>query len=433
MQHQGVRSSIGIGLCGLGTVGSGVFNLLTSNAAEIRRRTGHHIEIVQIGCRRGGHPDCDLSGIAITDNIFEVVENPRIDLVIELIGGTDTALKLVRGAIANKKHLVTANKALLAEFGETLFAEAEAAGVSLKYEAAIAGGIPIVKALQEGLAGNKIHLLAGIINGTANFILTEMERLGNRDFGEVLEQAQALGYAEADPTFDVEGVDAAHKLAILSSIAFGVKLQFDAVYTEGIANISVDDMRYAAELGYRIKHLGITRRAGKGIELRVHPALIESATMLAQVNGVMNAVLVDSDAAGQTLYVGAGAGAGPTASSVVADVIDILRAGGAANLGFVKDAIQDQVILAIEDIKTACYLRINVLDKAGVMAKLGAILSDHAISIESIIQKDAHKSAVPIVIVTNSVTGAAMNAAIAEIEGLDVVNAPVVRIRVASL
>jgi len=434
VQQQGIEPSIRIGLCGLGTVGSGVFNLLTRNGDEISRKTGHRIEIVQIGCRRD-HPDCDLTGFDTTQDIFEVVDNPNVDLVLELIGGTETALELVRRAIANKKHVVTANKALIAEYGEMLFAEAEAMGVSLKYEAAIAGGIPIVKAIREGLAGNRINALAGIINGTTNYILTEMELAGNRGFDEVLKEAQDLGYAEADPTFDVEGVDAAHKLTILSSIAFGVKLKFDAIYMEGISKISVDDIKYAAELGYRIKHLGITRRTDKGIELRVHPALIESSTMLAQVSGVMNAVLVNSDAAGQTLYVGAGAGAGPTASSVVADIIDVTRAAGAgvANLGFVKDGIADQTVLDMSEIETACYLRLNVIDKAGVMATLSTILSNHDISIESLIQKDAHASEVPIVIITNVVLESAINAAIAEIEQLDVVRGSVTSIRVTSL
>ena len=423
---------IGVGICGLGTVGSGAFNLMIDNRDEISRKTGRAVTIAQVGCRRD-HPDCDLSQTDVSRDIFDVVKNPQVDVVLELIGGTDVALDLVKQAIANKKHVVTANKALIAIHGQELFQLASEAGVCLKFEAAIAGGIPIVKAVREGLAANRIEFLAGIINGTTNYILTEMETAGNRDFPEVLKEAQNLGYAEADPTFDIEGIDAAHKLTILSSIAFGVPLRFDAMYTEGISRITVDVIKYAGELGFRIKHLGITTRSEKGIELRVHPTLIESPKMLAQVDGVMNAVLVGGDAAGQTMYLGAGAGAGPTASSVVADVIDILRSETGdqiPNMGFVPEALEDMPMLPIASINSSYYLRLKVLDKPGVMARISTILSQHNISIESLIQKDVHKGEVPIVIVTDRVPEQSMNDAIGEMEALDQVDGDVMRIRV---
>ena len=426
---------IGVGICGLGTVGSGAFNLITNNVEEISRKTGRQVRIKHVGCRRD-HPDCDLSAVRVSRDIFDVVSNPDVDVVLELIGGTDVALELVKQAIANKKHVVTANKALIALYGEELFQLAKEAEVCLKFEAAIAGGIPIVKAIREGLAGNKIDFVAGIINGTTNFILTEMEAAGNRDFEEVLAEAQDLGYAEADPAFDIDGIDAAHKLTILSSIAFGVPLRFDAIYTEGISGITVDDIRYAGELGYRIKHLGITAKTARGIELRVHPTLIEKSKMLAQVDGVMNAVLVGSDAAGQTMYLGAGAGAGPTASAVVADVIDVLRSAGGhqiPNLGFVSEGLQELAVLDIADIECACYLRLEVLDIPGVMAGISTILSQHNISIEALIQKDVARGQVPIVIITNRIVEHSMNDAIVEMEALDQVNGAVIRIRVESL
>ena len=423
---------IGVGICGLGTVGSGAFNLITKNAEEITRKTGKQIVVAQVGCRRD-HPDCDLTNTSVTRDIFDVVKNPDVDIVLELIGGTDVALDLVRQALANNKHVVTANKALIALHGEELFQLANQANLCLKFEAAIAGGIPIVKAIREGLAANRIEFLAGIINGTTNYILTEMETSGNRDFGEVLAEAQALGYAEADPTFDIEGIDAAHKLTILSSIAFGVPLRFDSMFMEGISGITVEDIRYASELGYRIKHLGITSKSSAGIELRVHPTLIKQSTMLAQVDGVMNAILVGADGAGPTMYYGAGAGSGPTASSVVADVIDVLRSRGGdqiANLGFVPDALQDLPIVDIEKIKTAYYLRLRALDKPGVMARISTILSQCNISIESLIQKDVKEGEVPIVIVTDRVVEQSMNAAIVELAALDQVVGAVTRIRV---
>lgn len=423
---------IRVGICGLGTVGSGTFNLIGKNTDEILRKTGGRVKVVQVGCRRP-HPDCDLSTTETTDDLFAVVNNPDIDVVVELIGGTDTALELVKQALSNKKHVVTANKALIAIHGSELFRLAEEAGVCLRYEAAIAGGIPIVKAVRESLAGNSIEFLAGIINGTTNFILTEMEAEGNRSFSEVLKEAQDLGYAEADPTFDVEGIDAAHKLTILSSISFGVPLNFDAVYLEGISKITVEDIKYADELGYKIKHLGITTKTDAGIDLRVHPTLIEKSHMLAQVDGVMNAVLVGSDAAGQTMYYGAGAGAGPTASSVVADIIDVMRSGdgdSVANLGF--NSLTELPMVNISGIRSAYYLRLRVLDKPGVLAKITSIFSKHEISIESLIQKDEKRGEVPIILISNIVLEQAMDDAIEEISRFDEVLGDIAKIRVAS-
>ena len=427
--------AVRVGICGLGTVGSGVANLLKQNGEEILRKTGRDIRLVHVGARRD-HPDCDLSGIRVSRDIFAVVNDPQVDIVCELIGGTDSALELVRQAIKSGKHVVTANKALVAQYGEELFRLANAAGVSLMYEAGIAGGIPIVKAIREGLAGNRISRLAGIINGTSNYILTEMEVGGNRSFAEVLVEAQALGYAEADPTFDVEGIDAAHKLTILSSVAFGVPLRFDAIYTEGIANITVEDIHCASELGYRIKHLGITTRSELGVELRVHPTLVEKTHLLAQVNGVMNAVLVDSDAAGQTLYYGAGAGAGPTGSSVVADIIDIARnfpdGQRIPNLGFEPEALLDLPILSINETQSCHYLRLQVLDRPGVLARISTIMAQHNISIESLIQKDVRKTTAPIAIITDEVLEVAIIAAITDLEALDEIVGSVSRIRVES-
>jgi len=421
---------IRVGICGLGTVGSGTFNLIGKNANEILRKTGGSVKVVQVGCRRP-HPDCNLSTTDTTNDLFAVVNNPDVDVVVELIGGTDTALELVKQALSNKKHVVTANKALIAIHGAELFQLAKEAGVCLKFEAAIAGGIPIVKAIREGLSGNTIEFLAGIINGTTNFILTEMEAAGNRSFSEVLKEAQDLGYAEADPTFDVEGIDAAHKLTILSSISFGVPLRFDAMYLEGISNITVEDIKYAGELGYKIKHLGITTKTDAGIDLRVHPTLIEKSRMLAQVDGVMNAVLVGSDAAGQTMYYGAGAGAGPTASSVVADIIDVMRDGDSvANLGF--DSLTDLPMVGISSIESAYYLRLRVLDKPGVLAKITTILSKYKISIESLIQKDAKRGEAPIILVSNIVLEKVMDEAIDAISNLDEVLTDIAKIRVAS-
>jgi len=348
-------SPVRVGICGLGTVGSGTYAVLTRNAAEIAARVGADIVVTEIGARRD-NPNCDTGDVVINRDIFAVAENPNVDILVELIGGTTVAKELVLKAIANGKHVVTANKALIAEHGNEIFEAAAQQGVTVAFEAAVAGGIPIIKALREGLAGNKVQWLAGIINGTGNFILTEMRDKG-RDFNDVLAEAQALGYAEADPTFDVEGIDAAHKLVILASLAFGIPLQFDKVYTEGISRIAQEDVVYAEELGYRIKHLGIARDTEKGIELRVHPTLIPEKRLIANVNGVMNAVLVQSDAVGPTLYYGAGAGSEPTASAVVADVVDVARTLSAEPhhrvpfLSFQRTSLSDHPVLPIDDVQ----------------------------------------------------------------------------------
>ncbi len=422
-----------IGICGLGTVGSGAFNLLRDNGAEITRRIGRDISIAQVGCRRD-HPDCDLSSADVTRDIFEVAENPDVDIVLELIGGTDDAKRLVLQAIAAGKHVVTANKALIAEHGDEIFAAAAKSGVQVRYEAAIAGGIPIVKAVREGLAANRIGWLAGIINGTSNYILTEMSKPGsNADFAAVLKDAQDLGYAEADPTFDVEGIDAAHKLTILSSVAFGMPLRFDAIYTEGISEITTQDIEYARELGYAIRHLGITSSDGDTVELRVHPCLVAMDHMLAQVNGVMNAVMVSGDAAGPTLYYGAGAGSGPTASAVIGDVIDIVRSKGVdtvANLGFT--ALDDRRVVDITEITTSAYLRLMVADEPGVMARISTILSQHKISIEALIQKNAQGDDAHVVIITNDVLEKDLNTAMEELASLKETKGEIARIRVAA-
>lgn len=420
-----------VGICGLGTVGSGLFNLFASNQEEIDRKTSGELRLEQVGCRRD-HPDCDLSDVNVTRDIFEVARNPDVDVLVELIGGTDVAKDLVLEAIDNGKHIVTANKALIALHGDEVFAAADEKGVTVRYEASIAGGIPIVKAIREGLAGNRINWVAGMINGTTNFILTEMSREGsNRSFNDVLREAQELGYAEADPTFDVEGIDAAHKLTILASIAFGIPLRFDAMYTEGISKITSEDIAFAKELGYCIKHLGVARRDGDNVELRVHPTLIANDQMLAQVNDVMNAVMVGSDAAGSTMYYGAGAGAGPTASAVMADVIDTARGTPVPNLGF--NDLSAPEFLPISSIRSSYYLRLGVEDKAGVMANVTTVLSNHEVSIEALIQKDARVSDAQIVILTNEVTESQMNAAIEELQNLPAVTTSVSRIRVAAL
>lgn len=427
-----------IGLCGLGTVGSGTLNVLQRNRGEICARAGCELDIVHIGTR-SDKPGVDVTGIKVSRDVFDVARDPDVDIVLELIGGTDTALDLVRTAISHGKHVVTANKALIAEHGNELLAEASAAGVSIAFEAAVAGGIPIIKALREGLAGNRIEWLAGIINGTGNFILTEMSEKG-RDFADVLAEAQALGYAEADPTFDVEGIDAAHKLVILAAIAFGMPLQFDKVYIEGISKLQAEDVDYAAELGYRIKHLGIARRSAGGVEMRVHPTLIPEARLLANVNGVKNAVLVEGDAVGPTLYYGAGAGAEPTASAVLADVIDLARdmacgqKPSVAVLGAAEGAMLPQVV-PIEAVTCAWYLRLRAEDKPGVMSSVARILSDAGISIEALIQKQpaAGASHASIIILTNQALGGTIDAACAELEALPRVVDAVTRLRVENL
>lgn len=431
--------TVNVGICGLGTVASGAVNILSRNKGLIDARSGCNVSIVQIGARRD-NPKVDTSGYSVTRDIFDVVNNPAVDIVVELIGGTTVAKDLVMTAIANGKHIVTANKALIAHHGQEIFAAAKAKGVTVAFEAAVAGGIPIIKSIREGLAANNIEWLAGIINGTTNFILTEMRDKG-RTFEDVLKEAQELGYAEADPTFDVEGIDAAHKLVILASLAFGIPLDVKKVFTEGITKISTQDVNYAEELGYRIKHLGIARRSAGGIELHVNPTLIPEKRLIANVDGVMNAVLVKGDAVGPTLYYGAGAGAEPTGSSVVGDIVDVARtlladpAHRVPYLGFQDEFVTEQKHVPMDDIETAYYLRMSALDKPGVLSKVATILSDSGISIEAMIQKEAKEgeSTVPLILLTNLVQEKKMIAAISKIESLDSISAPVIRIRVESL
>lgn len=430
-----------VGVLGLGTVGGGTVNVLRRNAEEIARRAGREIVVCRASARDLGRQRiCDTQNILLTADPFEIVNDPEIDVVVELMGGYDPAKQLLLQAIANGKHVVTANKALIALHGNEIFAEAGKKGVMVLFEAAVAGGIPIIKAIREGLSGNRIKWLAGIINGTGNFILTEMRDKG-RDFADVLQEAQALGYAEADPTFDVEGIDAGHKLTILASIAFGIPLQFDKVYTEGITQITRADVEYAEALGYRIKHLGIARKTDQGIELRVHPTLIPKRRLIANVDGVMNAVLVCGDAVGPTLYYGAGAGAEPTASAVVADLVDVVRAmtsdpeNRVPHLAFQADAIADTPLLPSDCIKTAYYLRLTAEDKPGVLADVARILATHHISIEALIQKEplAGETSVPVIMLTQLTLEKEMNAAIAEIEALATVSGKINRIRLETL
>jgi len=431
-----------IGLLGLGTVGGGTVTVLTRNAGEIERRAGRAIEIARAAAREY-RPEA-IAGIErigdIGNDAFAVVEDPDIQIVVELIGGYSPAKELVLRAIALGKHVVTANKALIARHGNEIFAAARDRGVMVGFEAAVAGGIPIIKALREGLAANHIEWIAGIINGTGNFILTEMRDKG-RDFTDVLGEAQQRGYAEADPTFDVEGIDAAHKLTILGSLAFGIPLQLERCYTEGISRIEAQDVAYAAELGYRIKHLGIARRCAEGIELRVHPTLIPHRRLIANVDGVMNAVLVKGDAVGPTLYYGAGAGALPTASAVVADLVDVVRAlttdptNRVPHLAFQADELQDTPVLSMDQVETAYYLRLMALDKPGVMARIASILGEHGISIEAIQQKEPGEGEthVPLVMLTHRVREGRMNEAIDQIEALGTVQGAAVRIRLETL
>ena len=429
--------SVKVGIAGLGTVGSGTVNVLKRNARDIARRVGRPIEITHIGARRD-NPACDTQGIRLSRDIFAVATDPDIDILVELIGGIDTARELVLTAIKNGKHIVTANKALIAEHGNEIFQAAQDNGVDVAFEAAVAGGIPILKSLGEGLAANHINWLAGIINGTGNFILTEMEE-GGRAFKDVLDEAQQLGYAEADPTFDVEGIDAAHKLTILASIAFGIPLQFSQVYTEGISRITTEDVASAAHFGYRIKHLGIAKDTGKGIELRVHPTLVPKETMLSAVNGVMNAVMIHGDAVGPTMFYGAGAGAEPTASAVVADIIELGRALTVDHdervpyLGFHTDHMSDEPILTIDDVSCCFYLRLHVQDKKGVLADVTRILSDNNVSIDAMIQREVDQGLVPIVMMTHEVREGDMNLALAKIGALDTVDSDIMRIRVETL
>jgi homoserine dehydrogenase len=428
-----------IGICGLGTVGSGTFNVLARNADVIAARAQAPLQVVHVGARRN-NPACDLGDARVSRDIFEVARDPEVQILVELIGGTTVAKELLEEAIRNRKHVVTANKALIAEFGNEIFALADEHNVTVRYEAAVAGGIPIIKALREGLAGNRIEWLAGIINGTGNFILSEMRDKG-REFADVLAQAQALGYAEADPTFDVEGIDAAHKLVILASLAFGMPLQFESVYTEGITRVTPQDLGYAEELGYRIKHLGVARQNGEGVELRVHPTLIPEQRLLANVNGVKNAILVEGDAVGPTLYYGAGAGAEPTASAVVADLVDLARdlsVGQSCRipaLGFARDSLRDLPIVPMEKVETAWYLRMEAQDKPGVMSHVTSIFSEQGISIEGLIQKAPApgETCVPIIVLTNKAAQGSVDKAVRAIEALDTINGEISRIRVETL
>lgn len=428
-----------LAILGLGTVGGGALKLLKENAAEIKRRTGREIEITHVGTRRP-RPDLDLpESVKQSADLMDIVRQPDVDVVVEVMGGIHPAFEIIMEAMEHSKHIVTANKALLAEHGNELFKAAEDNAVQIAYEAAVAGGIPIIKVIREGLAANKIEWLAGIINGTGNFILSEMREKG-RAFEDVLKEAQELGYAEADPTFDVEGIDAAHKLTILASCAFGIPLQFDKVFTEGIGKVTAQDVKYAEDLGFRIKHLGIARRTDAGIELRVHPTLIPDDQLIANVNGVKNAVLVQANAVGPTLYYGAGAGAGPTASAVVADVVDIVRdiiytedgAGTIPQLAF--EALSDLPILSREQMTTGYYIRINAEDQMGVLADVTTILSRAGISIDAIMQQPRlSKDLIPIVILTDPIVESKMDAALSQIQALPVIHGEIVRIRLESL
>ncbi|MBK9131033.1 MAG: homoserine dehydrogenase [Gammaproteobacteria bacterium] len=429
-----------VGLLGLGTVGGGVVNVLRRNQSEIARRAGRGIVITHAAARETNFPGVDAAGIEISADAFAVVDRPDIQIVVELIGGYEPARELVLRAIASGKHVVTANKALIARHGNEIFAAAQKKGVMVAFEAAVAGGIPIIKALREGLAANRIEWVAGIINGTTNFILTEMRDKG-RAFADVLAEAQKLGYAEADPTFDVEGIDAAHKLTILAAIAFGIPLQFDKAYTEGISVITPEDVGYAEQLGYRIKHLGITRRTDKGIELRVHPTLVPERRLIANVDGVMNAVLVKGDAVGPTLYYGAGAGREPTASAVVADLVDVTRTltsdpgNRVPHLAFQPDRLSDIPLLPMDAVETAYYLRMRAADRPGVLADVTRILADSGISIEAVVQKEPDPSAreASVIMLTHRVPERRMNEAIARIEALESIVGKVTRIRLEAL
>lgn len=432
---------IKVGLLGLGTVGSGTFNVLKRNQEEIMRRAGRAIEITMVAVRNVERAKQIVKGeVEIVTDGNVVVNHPDIDIVIELIGGNDIAKDLVLKAIANGKHVVTANKALIAKHGNEVFKAAQDKGVMVAFEAAVAGGIPIIKALREGLTANRIQWIAGIINGTTNFILSEMRDKG-LDFATVLKQAQALGYAEADPTFDIEGIDAAHKLTIMASIAFGIPTQFDKAYIEGITQLEATDIEYAEQLGYRIKLLGITKRSEAGIELRVHPTLIPEKRLIANVEGAMNAVLVQGDAVGATLYYGKGAGSEPTASSVIADVVDITRLATAdpehrvPYLAFQPNALSDLTVLPISEVYTSYYLRMRVEDKPGVLADVTKILAEFSISIDAMLQKEPAEgeSRTDIIMLTHQTQEKNVDAAIARIEALESVTGKVTKLRLEEL
>jgi homoserine dehydrogenase len=432
---------INVGLLGIGTVGGGVWSVLARNREEIVRRAGRDIRITVVADKALAHAKKIVGDKArVIDDAFAVTRDKDIDICIELIGGYTVAKELVLAAIDNGKHVVTANKALLATHGNEIFAAAQKKGVMVAFEAAVAGGVPIIKALREGLTANRIEWIAGIINGTSNFILSEMRDKGLA-FNDVLKEAQRLGYAEADPTFDIEGVDAAHKLTIMSAIAFGIPMQFEKAHTEGISKLTQQDIRYAEELGYRIKLLGITRRAKEGIELRVHPTLIPTKRLIANVEGVMNAVLVKGDAVGATMYYGAGAGAEPTASAVVADLVDITRLHTAdpdhrvPHLAFQPDQLSDTRVLPMEEVTTSYYLRMRVIDRPGVLADITRILADLSISIDAMVQKEPGEGEeqVDIIMLTHETREKNVNGAIARIEKLPVVTGKVTRIRLESL
>ena len=435
-------SPIRVGLLGIGTVGGGTFNVLQRNQEEIRRRAGRGIEITMVA-------DLDVArakalvgdSVQVVDDARKVVASPDVDIVIELIGGYGIAKALVLEAIESGKHVVTANKALLAVHGTEIFAAAQRKGVMVAFEAAVAGGIPIIKALREGLSANSIQWIAGIINGTTNFILSEMRDKG-LDFDVVLKEAQALGYAEADPTFDIEGVDAAHKATIMSAIAFGIPVQFDKAHVEGITHLAAQDIRYAEQLGYRIKLLGITKRVANGIELRVHPSLIPAKRLLANVEGAMNAVVVHGDAVGTTLYYGKGAGSEPTASAVIADLVDITRLHTAdpehrvPHLAFQPDEMSDHLsIVPMSEVVTSYYLRLKVADQAGVLAKVTGILAEAGISIDAVLQREADEvggegaTQTDLIILTHDCVEAKMNEALAQMQALPTVLTPITRIR----
>ena len=434
---------IRVGLLGLGVVGGGTFTILNRNREEIARRAGREIKVTMAAVR-----ESDLeaavkktgSSITLTTNPAEVVGSPDVDIVAELMGGIHPARELVLQAIANGKHVVTADKALLALHGNEIFKAAHEKGVMVAFEAAVAGGIPIIKALREGLTANRIEWIAGIINGTSNFILTRMRDQG-AGFADALKEAQALGYAESDPTFDIEGIDAAHKLTIMASIAFGIPMQFDRVYTEGISKLTAQDIAYAEEFGYRIKLLGITRRTPKGIELRVHPTLIPEKRLIANVDGVMNAVLVKADAAGQTLYYGAGAGAEPTGSSVIADLVDITRMATSdpgnrvPHLAFQPDQLRNDPILPVAEVETSYYLRMRAFDRPGVLADITRILADLGISIEAMLQREpaAGEERVDVIMLTHRTIEKQIDQAIVKIEALDSIAGAITRIRLESL
>jgi homoserine dehydrogenase len=434
-------SPISVGLLGIGTVGGGTWDVLSRNADEIQRRAGRAIRITHVADKETKKARGIVKNKAkVVADAFEVVRGNDVEIVVELIGGTTVAKDLVLEAIRHGKHVVTANKALLATHGNEIFAAAQKKGVMVAFEAAVAGGVPIIKALREGLSANRIEWIAGIINGTSNFILSEMRDKGIA-FADALKDAQKRGYAEADPTFDIEGVDAAHKLTILSALAFGIPMQFKRAYTEGISKLTKADIAYAEELGYRIKLLGITRRAPKGIELRVHPTLVPARRLIANVEGVMNGILVKGDAVGATLYYGAGAGSQPTASAVVADLVDVTRLITAdpeqrvPHLAFQPDQLSDEPVLSIDQVETSCYLRMRVLDKPGVLADITRTLADSRISIEAMVQKEpgAGERQVDIVLLTDRAVEKHLNQAIAKIEKLPTVIGKVTRIRLEPL